>query len=154
MKTFWLILVLLISPAAGFAADCSYCAEMKRIEEGFSQVKPDPMNAKTIDRQNALVDDGVKVLAQAFRNGQSADFERVIPFFALVIRYDYQNLAAEQLVPVLGDKTERFFATLKTMERAGRVRKEDARNIRIAVGTAEGVREQGTDPKAPKKKSK
>lgn len=155
MKTLFFSLTLMIASVTSFAADnCSYCGEMEKLKAGFAKVKPDAMNNATIDRQNDLVDKSLALIQKVLKEKKDfpvADMRRVIPFLGIVVTYDYQNLVADELLDQLHPHADRFFQEVTRMEKERAITSERADEIRIAIGTAEAVAEDGTDPQAPKK---
>jgi hypothetical protein len=128
--------------------DCSYCAGMEKLKSGFAKVKPDAMNEKTIDRQNELVDSSADLLKPVMKDVaklSAEDWKRILSFLGIVVRYDYQNLVADELLPVMGPGRETFFSELKKAEKAGTLKQADADEIRVSFGTAEAIQERGND---------
>lgn len=148
-----LIFTLMLLPLAGsaFGADgCSYCPEMDRLKAEFAKVKPDPMDNATIDHQDDLVEKSLDLMLKVIKDHPAfpaADMRRVIPFLGLVVTYDYQNLVADELLDSMKRHERRFFRELTAMEKEGAVSATMADEIRVAIGVAEAVREDGTDPK-------
>jgi len=132
-------------------ADCSYCTEMEKLKSGFAKVKPEPLNAKTIDRQNELVEsstDLLKIALKDVKHLSDEDWKRLMPFIAIVARFDYQNIAADELLPVMGKGREIFFSELKQAEKSGVLKHAEADEILVSFGTAEAIQERGSDDKS------
>jgi hypothetical protein len=143
-----LALLALLSPNAFAKGDCSYCAKMDELKASFAKVKPDAMNEKTIDRQNELVDASADLLKPVMKNTaklSAEDWKRIMPFLGVVVQYDYQNLVADELLPVMGPGREVFFNELKAAEKNGTIKGKDADEIRVSFGTAEAIQERGND---------
>lgn len=147
----WFVFVSLLSlPLAAEAKACSYCGKMEAIKQTMAKVKPEAMNAKTIDQQDKLVEDAADLLLKVFKENKKlpeADLQRIIPFVGQVIRYDYQNILAGELLDVMEPQLDRFFEYVTKFEKSGVINQKTADEIRVSIGTAESVREDGTDSK-------
>jgi hypothetical protein len=121
---------------------------MEALKEGFAKVKPDSMNEKTIDQQNKLVDESADLLGPVFKNTaklKAEDWKRIMPCLGIVVRYDYQNLVADETLPLMGKHREIFFEELKKAEKSNTLKPGDADEIRVSFGTAEAIQERGND---------
>ena len=78
---------------------------------------------------------------------QRVDVERILRLFAVALPYDYQNLVAEELSDSQKGEMDNLLRVLKEMEKAGKISKKSALDIRTAIGTAENVQKQGSDPR-------
>lgn len=151
-----LALSILLGPVAFTAGEamaaakgeCGYCAGMDKLKAAFAKVKPDPMNEKTIDRQNELVEASADLLKKPMKEVSSLgaeDWKRIMPFLGVVVQYDYQNLVADELLPIMGKGREVFYSELKKAGKSGVIKQADADEILVSFGTAEAVQERGND---------
>lgn len=144
------ILAALFALASVPAHACDYCAELDKLKAAFAKVKPEPMNHKTLDQQTKLVDDASALLKKAMQSPKKLgadDWKRLLPFLGTVVTYDYQNLTADELLPVLGADHEYFFTEVNKAEKAGHLSRSAADEIRIAFSTAEAVQEDAKNNK-------
>jgi hypothetical protein len=144
MHKYLLLCWLAFASVPAMAKDCSYCAEVEKLQKEFSLVKPEPRNLLTIDHQNKLVDASSSVLQKALKNPtalSSKDWARVLPFLATVVKFDYQNLTADDLLPVLGKNQDALLEAVAEAEKSGQLKTDAADEIRTAFGTAAVVRE-------------
>lgn len=141
---------LLTVPA--FANDCSYCGKATEIKKEFSKVKPDSMNAKTIDKQNALVDRSISLIKEVIKKNPKVpdrDMRNIISLMAVAVDYDYQNLMSEDILGLMSSEIERFFKTIDAMEKNKKLSSKQADELRTAMAVAEEVGKTGSDPEAP-----
>ena len=144
MRLFWIVSFALITFGAAPALACDYCADLEKLKSSFAKVKPEPLNHGTIDQQTKLVDEASTLLKKAMKVPKklgSADWNRLLPFLGTVVTYDYQNLTADELLPLLGSDHDYFFAEVTKAEKTGALSRAAADEIRIAFSTAEAVQE-------------
>ncbi|MCO5141562.1 MAG: hypothetical protein M9962_00560 [Oligoflexia bacterium] len=137
---------------ASFADSCSYCAKITEIKKDFSKVKPDSMNEKTIDKQNALVDRSIELIKDVIKKNPKipdSDMKNIISLMVVAVDYDYQNLMSEDVLGVLQPEIERFFKTITSLEKEKKITSKQADELRTAMAVAEEVGKSGTDPEAP-----
>lgn len=155
MKQFLMILALLfVFPGSSLPAKaCSYCDKIERLRADTKKVKPDALDAKTIDRQLDLLKQGIELILAVLKDKPSlpaADRARVVEIMALVNPYDYQYLLAERLLEEASkSQVEEIFREIDRQEKARKISAEVADDLRISIGVAENSAEHGTDPEAP-----
>lgn len=148
MKTM-ILLTAFFALQASAADDCFYCGKIDEIKGGFAQVKPDPMDVKTSERQMALVDQSItvaeEVLEKRGKDLKNDDIERLVSLLAIATPYDNANMIGESLLKPARPYLDRFSVEVKKQESKGLIKPSVAKLMESNFLVADALEKGGND---------
>jgi hypothetical protein len=143
-------LMVLLGANEALASSCSLQPELKGIQREMSRVRPDPMNEKTIDAQDKIVDRTI-----AFVNGLSscslkdAELTDLVKHMVKTMAYDPDNQMGDMVGPsIKGPFLDKLVNRAKDLEKKKAISRQQLLEFVAAITVATEA-EGSQDDEAP-----